>query len=462
MRRAGLATIEWPDFGLPDLPPALALDEVQGRIAALRRAMESRGLDILVIYGDREHAANIHWATGFDPRFEEALLILGPDEPPTLAVGNECLPYAGLAPMAAAGRMRVVLCPSLSLISQPRDRGERIDRLLRSVVPAQARIGTVGWKYWTDGEADDPAGAIEIPAFVVDVLREIGAGVTNATDLLMHPGHGLRARVSPDEVARLEFANALAAGGIRRMIAALREGMTDFEAVRAAGIDGLPLGCHITFATGDRADQGLSGPTGQRLRLGSPLSFNVCHWGANICRAGWVARQADDLPVAAHAYMGEFVGPYVAAMSEWMSLMRPGVTGGQVWDRMMALLPPDLFGVTLNPGHLIGLDEWISSPVFAGSDLPLLSGMAMQSDVIPGHPVFASTRMEDGYAIADADFRADLAERHPAMAARCAARRAFMRDLLGLDVPESLLPLADTCGIVAPFLLSPDQVVVLR
>ncbi len=440
----------------------LSLGETRGRIAALRQAMAARGLDRLVIYGDREHAANIHWATGFDPRFEEALLILGPGDPPLLAVGNECLPYAGLAPMVAAGEMQVVRCPSLSLISQPRDGGQRIDHLLRREVSGVAQVGTVGWKYWTDGEADHPRTAIEVPAFVVDVLRDCAGVVENATDILMHPGHGLRARIDVDEAVRLEFANALAAGAVRRMVAAFREGMTDFEAVRAARIDGLPLGCHVTFATGGRADQGLSGPTGETLRIGSPLSFNICHWGANVCRAGWVARHKDDLPPPARSYLAEFAGPYVAAMSEWMSMMRPGVPGGQVWNRMMTLLPPETFGVTLNPGHLIGLDEWISSPIFPGSTIPLASGMAMQSDVIPGHPVFGSTRMEDGYIIADDDFRADLALRHPAVAARCAARREFMRNRLGLDVPDCLLPLADTCGIVAPFLLSMQDAIALR
>ena len=55
----------------------------------------------------------------------------------------------------------------------------------------------------------------------------------------------------------------------------------------------------------------------------------------------------------------------------------------------------------------------------------------------------------------------ELAKRHPEVAARCAARSAFMRETIGMDVPETLLPLADTCGIVAPFLFEPTQVVAL-
>lgn len=36
-----------------------------------------------------------------------------------------------------------------------------------------------------------------------------------------------------------------------------------------------------------------------------------------------------------------------------------------------------------------------------------------------------------------------------------------MRTTLGLDVPDTLLPLADTCGIVAPYLLDPGLVIAL-
>ena len=128
----------------------------------------------------------------------------------------------------------------------------------------------------------------------------------------------------------------------------------------------------------------------------------------------------------------------------------------------MMALPLGQFGVTLKPGHLIGLDGWVSSPVMPGSDIALASGMAMQMDVIPAHAVYGSTRMEDGYVIADASLRADLATRFPAVAARCAARAVWMRDVVGMDVPECLLPLADTCGIVAPWLLDAGQVVTLK
>ena len=224
-------------------------------------------------------------------------------------------------------------------------------------------------------------------------------------------------------------------------------------------LGGVPLGCHVTFATGRKAHLGLTGPTGEPIAKGRPLGLNVCHWGANICRAGWLAEGPDDLPPAARDYVDAFVAPYLEALSAWCAMMRPGVAGGAVQAAMDAALPDH--GVTLNPGHLIGLDEWISSPIFNGSDLPLRSGMAMQCDVIPDHPVYASTRMEDGYVIADTALTSALERVFPALLDRARRRQTFMRETIGLDVPDALLPLADTCGVVAPYLLAPRRLLAL-
>ena len=142
-------------------------------------------------------------------------------------------------------------------------------------------------------------------------------------------------------------------------------------------------------------------------------------------------------------------------------MMRPGVSGGDVHRAMFAALPADPFNLFLNPGHLIGMDEWLSSPIYAGSVEPLASGMAMQMDVIPSNPVYASTRMEDGYVIADVALQGDLARDFPEVLARCQARARFMREVIGLKVPDELLPLADTCGLVAPWLLDPAQVIAI-
>ena len=225
---AHLIRIDWPDTGMPEVPPDLSLAECRGRLASVRAAMAARGQAALVIYGDREHAANLQWLSGFDPRFEEAVLVVTGGDALLLA-GNECLPYTGVSPLVAAGDVRVGLCSSLSLPSQPRP-GRRLADWLRDAVPAGVAVGMVGWKWFGANEVDEPAAALSVPSFIVDPVRAIAGSVADATDLFMHPSHGLRARVGVEDIARLEFANQLAAKALTRMVFAFRAGMTDFEA----------------------------------------------------------------------------------------------------------------------------------------------------------------------------------------------------------------------------------------
>ena len=44
--------------------------------------MERERYTHVVVYADREHSANLSYLTGFDPRFEEAVLIVGRDGEP--------------------------------------------------------------------------------------------------------------------------------------------------------------------------------------------------------------------------------------------------------------------------------------------------------------------------------------------------------------------------------------------
>ena len=465
---ARLVEIERPRFEPVPPPPPVPVEVYRRHLDSLRTAAADSGLTHVIVYADREHVGNLMWLTGFDARFEEALLVIGPHGPPLILAGNECLPYVAVSPLHATGELRAELYQPLSLPSQPRASSRRLPDIFRDEgIGAASRVGIVGWKYLTIAEHDDPLHAVDVPAHIADTVRALAAwdAVVNATDLLIHPGYGLRAIAGPDEIAQWEYANAEASRStwaiIDSLAPATAEGWTDLDVLREARLAGLPLGCHPTFATAGTRHLGLSGPTGQPIHVGEPLGFNVCHWGANICRAGWIAAGPDDLPSPARDYVDAFVGPYVEAMSAWLSCLVPGTRGADVFDLVHRMLPDEVYGVTLNPGHLIAYEEWVSSPIAMGSDDELRSGMVLQSDVIPSHPAYFSTRMEEGFVIADASLRAALAVQHPDVLRRCDARRTFMRDVLGYTVPDTVLPLADIAGIVTPFFLDPRTVVSL-
>ena len=112
-----------------------------------------------------------------------------------------------------------------------------------------------------------------------------------------------------------------------------------------------------------------------------------------------MAEGADDLPDGVRDYVDRLVAPYFEAVAEWYGALRIGVTGGELQAIIDRRLGDPFFGIFLNPGHQLHLDEWVSSPVWPGSTVALRSGMALQVDIIPatGTPWF-TTNIEDGIA----------------------------------------------------------------
>jgi len=455
MSKARLIEIEWPDFGAAAEPPGwrVSRDEYARRLKRLRERMSEEGLTHFAVYGDREHFANLLWLTGFDPRFEEALLLVDLEQKPLLLVGNECRNYAPAAPPVAAGDIRLECHPEFSLPDQPRACGRPLGEILREFgIDAHSRVGTAGWKPLA------PPERLDLPGFIADELR-FAAGyenVVNETRLMIR----LRQQADPQEIAFFEWTNTLASEGMKRVLRALKPGALDYALLEEARYNGVPLGCHMTLKCGNNRTS-LASACGERVARGGRFSCGICYWGANCCRCGWVAESAADLPEAARGYVEEFAGPYFEAMGAWFAALSIGASGGDLWRAIHERLPFGRFGVFLNPGHLIHFDEWLAAPAFEGSAETLSSGMVMQSDVIPSHPVFYSSRMEDGYLLADAALQGELAARFPDLMERCLRRRDFMRSMLGLPVGDDVLPLSNLCGVVPPWLLRPGLVFAL-
>jgi len=92
-----LREIDLPDFGVPEARPELSRDVHAARIVRFADRIRALGLDAAVVYADREHFANLAYLCGFDPRFEEALLVFAPGrypgKPPSSgAIPGRCSP----------------------------------------------------------------------------------------------------------------------------------------------------------------------------------------------------------------------------------------------------------------------------------------------------------------------------------------------------------------------------------
>lgn len=457
-----LKKVSLPEFGEPTIMPKLSRALFEQRIDALLALGKKAGIDAFAVYGDREHAANIAFLSGYDPRFEEALLVILPGRTPKLLIGNEGWGYAEII----AGPYERVLYQTFSLPSQPRDKSPALADILADCgLKSGQTIGAIGWKPIGAGDHGFDQTALDLPAFVADTLRKLAGPsgkVINAADLLMNPTDGLRSINTVDQLAAFEFASTFTSQGIRNVVENITPGLTELAGARLMGINGLPQSAHPMLTSGKRAFYGLPSPSLDIIQRGDPITCAYGVHGALTCRAGFLAESATELPDSIRDYVDKLVGPYFAAVVDWYETIGLGVSGGALWKAVHDRIGAPFFGVGLNPGHLIHLDEWMHSPVFSGSDIPMRSGMAIQVDVIPatGTPYF-TTNIEDGIALADETLRQQFAAAYPEAWARIEARRAFMIDVLGIRLKPEVLPFSNLAAFLPPFWLARDQAMVV-
>jgi len=458
-----LAHVELPDFGDEVRTPVIGTAEYEGRLEMTVERMKESGLQFLVVYADREHSANMSYLIGFDPRFEEAVLLLDATGNRLLLVGNECLGYLP----DPALKCRVELFQEFSLPGQQRDDSAPLRRIVSDFgVGRGATVGCVGWKYFAGQNVDDAAHAMEVPSYLVDLVRDLvedRQAVTNATHLFIHPDSGLRIVNAVDQIARFEYAAIKTSQGIFSAVTAIREGVAEKELERHFWGGGLPRSCHPMISFGEKVRRGLSSPSDNVAHVGDAfvMAFGVA--GGLTCRAGVVARGPKDLPDDIGEFYQKLAANYFQVVARWYESVKVGAIAGDVFAAVDAQRHKELFSLAVNPGHYIHLDEWVHSPFVRGSSIPLRSGMALQMDIIPvSQGPLCTINAEDGIVLADEALRQQIASRYPDCWGRIGARQRFMREELGIAIDDSVLPLSNTPAWLPPYALSPDRVLVNR
>ncbi len=165
--RFGLKKVTYPNIGFPREPrPEVPAAVFASRLVKLRKRMAERELDALVIYADREHFANLLWLTNYDPRFEEALLVVLPKGKPVLFVGNEGWSYSNIVKLAVDRRLH----QTFSLLGQPREKVQPLASVLKEAgLAGCSRVGVAGWKYFSAAEFENPQEVLDAPDFVCAV-----------------------------------------------------------------------------------------------------------------------------------------------------------------------------------------------------------------------------------------------------------------------------------------------------
>ena len=363
-------------------------------------------------------------------------------------------------PRLCDGPYERVLYQTFSLPAQPRDRSDALPDILADcgLKPGQ-RIGAIGWKPFGAGDAGFGETALDMPSFIADTLRTLAGdkgAVVNAANLLMNPTDGLRAINEADQLAAFEFAATFTSQGLRNVLQGIEPGMTELQAARLMGMNGLPHGCHPMLSAGKRAVLWPAQPAPRHHQAWRPDHHGLWHPGCAQCPCRFPRR----------GRMPNFRMPSATMSKDWSHPISPpsstgtraigiGTTGGTLWKAVHDRIGDPFFGVSLNPGHLVHIDEWMHSPVFSGSDIKLRSGMALQVDIIPATGAdYFTTNIEDGIALADEALREEIAARYPEAWSRIEARRAFMTDVLGIRLKPEVLPFSNIPAFLPPFWLS--------
>ena len=440
--------------------PVLDPEDYLRRIGLLTERIRSRGLSHAIIYGDREHFANIEYFTGYDPRFEEALLIIDREGKTTIIVGNEGWSYSVKIPYEINRR----IYQNFSLQGQPREKLRPLPGILAEAgLLSSAKVGVIGYKYFETNHAGDPDYTFDIPAYILNSVYEIASkeNVINITKELTGLPGGIRMVLrNAKEVAAAEYAAGKTANAVLRMLKSLKPGISELELAEKAHADFSPISVFpmINFGS-EHISLALRSPDCRTLKLGEPCGICYAIRGALTSKVGVAAYDRGTYPEERKGTLENFYMPYWEAVATWYEGLHVGAAAGDIYGKVAGLIGGPEFGLYLNPGHNIGQDEWTNSPFYKGSDLRISDGSHLQCDIIASRANPAGTAIcEDGIVIAGNGLRGEIKDKYPEVWARIEKRQKLMRSVLGIDISDDVLPLSNINAVYWPFMLDTGKV----
>lgn len=421
--------------------------ELLGRVQTVTELAQQKGLDALIVYGDREHFSNLEYLTKYDPRFEEALLILIAGQTPRLVVALEGKDYSQIIPYEVQRHVYT----DFGLEGQPSD-GKKLTSILRDCGICEGmKIGLAGWKAYAD-EA-----ILDVPHYIVQAISQVTQNyIVNTCNLFTDSDYGVRSTLSAAEIVQSEIINAIASRQVYAAIQGLEPGMSEADAARAFGIGAQPMTTYPAMSFGERnVGMGLASSTYDTvLKEGDIVSVGIGYRFAMIHRSAFFVKDEKELQQYTAGKGKGFYDQYFRLVTKWYETIGIGRTGGDIYREVGKLR--DHMGIQLNMGHQIHTNEWINSIFFEGSQHPIRSGMAVQCDIIAGaSQPFMSAHIEDGIIIADENLRNEIKKMAPQSYERMQKRRKFMQDVLKINLAQEILPTSDIQGMM--FLYMADK-----
>lgn len=443
--------------------PPVTIDEINYRYNKMIQKMNEKDLSQIIVYGDREHSANLSYLTGgYDSRFEETLLIIKKSELPVFIVGNEGYSYSNISLL----KHEKELFQTFSLQGQIRDRKRYLSDILKKHgINQKSKVGIIGLKYYESGEVRDPDHTFDIPHYIIKEIEKLIPlnQMVNATGIMTHPENGLRCNLTHHEIARFEFMSNYLSNQMKKVINSLKIGISEVEVLSVFDFKGIPFVFHPCVNFGpERVLLGVASPSFSRnLKLGDVVTIALGVEGSAITRTGYAVSSIDDFSDSMKDIINDFYFPYFKALKAWYESIRIGTHSIKVYDSVMGIIGDKRFGVTLNPGHQIHMEEWINSPFRQDYDFILKSGMAFQCDIIafPGTS-YIGVHVEDTLIIADDNLKNKLKKKYPQTWKRIEIRQNMLKNILGINIGKEVMPLSNLQAILYPFLLDPNYIII--
>lgn len=449
-----LTRVKHPKIEENIYPVFLSDETMKARKDAILNRMKENDLDSIVVWADLEHGNNFEYLVGFLPRFEEALLVLHKDGTAEIVLGNENLNKASKSRIPVTP----IHMPHFSLPNQPMKTDKSVSEILEQCNLSQdKKIGLVGWKNFTS-KYDENSELFDLPAFIVEALKKNlpDTQFVNATFIFIGE-NGARCTNNANEFAHYEFGAALAGNCMLKAMDKLDVGVSEMEVADELDVGGQTHSVVTIMAAGARFEKANMYPTNKKIKLADPLSITTGFKGGLQSRGGYAVHDENELPENLKGYLDAVAKPYFNAVVHWLENIHVGMKGKELYDSIESVLPKEEYGWSLNPGHLCADEEWLSSPVYPESEEVLKSGMLFQIDIIPSVSGFGGISCESGVMIADKELRDSIASEYPEIWGRIVKRQEYMRNELGIQISDEILPTSMATAYCKPWLLNKEM-----
>lgn len=455
-----LKKVSQPQLDCSNRPVLLSDETMKERYEKVMQRMNEEKIDTLVIYADLEHGNNFEYLTGFLPRFEEALLVMNQNGNHYMLMGNENLNKVPNARIQATA----IHAPYFSLPNQPMGSHESLSQLLlQSEIAANKRVGIVGWKNFTSSKENN-AQLFDVPSYIVDEVRNIVGNdgeVFNATYIFIG-NKGVRCINNVNEIEHYEFGAALASDSMLKAMNKLDVNVSEMEIGAELNALGQKNSVVTIAASGKRFVKANIYPTDNKVKVGDPISLTIGYKGGLSSRAGYAIENETQLPQEQQDYLEKVVKPYFNAYVTWLGNIHCGMKGNDLYQLIEKVLPKEVYHWTLCPGHLTADEEWMSSPVYNGSEEIIESGMLFQVDIIPSVKGYAGVSAESSVAIANEKLRNEIAEKAPELWKRIQSRKEYLEKELNITLHPDVLPMCSTVAYLRPYLLNKETAMTVK